>query len=378
MTQSNALPFLIINYGVEVMYVLHSRLTSQKVASAKVNRVMTDLVTSMLNEAFLNELFRPQRLYSEAATRSLFESVCDASIIHLDATSLRKLHDLVSVTLKYQFYSMNHPMELVEVSLNHLSCLAGLAPDCAAAVESTRRRLEVCVAPLTHGDLMRIRQQLLNFCNSSRVRGSLLMERGLQRPDGTFNPPAMSALPPPQYSQAPGVVRYLKNGTQTTFPHIHSGIRPSANIITLPWNPFHTAFRMNCNGINVYEQPSQSSSAPPTTAASTVSSDESPTPCLQAYRGEVAYLRQLVGASSTAPQMERIQLDFFGGTDPGQPAPVAAAPPPVVMPVVEAAPLQKENAVRHNNEAMAKIMRGIATSKPSGEKDDLLNIMDDL
>lgn len=389
MSQYNSLPFLVINYGVETIYVLHSRLVAQKVSQNKVDRIVTDLATSMLSTSFLDELFRPQKLYSEKAARSLISTICDASIIHLDQTSMHKLYDLVAVGVKYQLISLHHPMELIEMTLNHLDGLQAIAPACKTLIAGARERLERLFTSTDVGGIAAIRHQLLNFSNRCRIRGSLLLEKGFQKSDGTFCIPPISHVPPTACNEAPGTISYYTTDppSRETFSHPFSAITVQPSVPRGAWNPFHTS-RIGSAGTSMYDQANASSNktveapvqktVPPSTVVNIQppEKDDVSKKDVEQYEGEVAFLCRLVGAQNQAPKMDRIQLDFFqDATDTGAPSRPAqqsnAVPEPSTTRMTTAA-IQKEN------KQLINIIGGLKTTSAQNGNNDLLDIMDSL
>ena len=59
------------------------------------------MVKSMLSKKFVEELFRPQEMYSLVSTRHIFEKLAHSSIMKLNATSMGKLFDLMLMGVKY-------------------------------------------------------------------------------------------------------------------------------------------------------------------------------------------------------------------------------------------------------------------------------------
>jgi len=80
----------------------------------------------MLSKKFIDELYRPQEMYSLASTRQIFERLAHSSIMKLNATSMSKLFDLMMMGFKYQVLSMATPDELYSVTMTHLTTIAGL------------------------------------------------------------------------------------------------------------------------------------------------------------------------------------------------------------------------------------------------------------
>lgn len=52
---------------------------------------MNDIITTMFNKKFLEELFKPQELYSKKALRTVFDRLAHASIMRLNQASMDKV-----------------------------------------------------------------------------------------------------------------------------------------------------------------------------------------------------------------------------------------------------------------------------------------------
>uniref|UniRef100_A0A1I8HZG2 PI3K/PI4K domain-containing protein n=1 Tax=Macrostomum lignano TaxID=282301 RepID=A0A1I8HZG2_9PLAT len=63
----HALPVLFINMGGEMLYILDQRLHAQKIDNEKARKVLNDIVGTMFNKRFMEELFRPQELPAKQA-----------------------------------------------------------------------------------------------------------------------------------------------------------------------------------------------------------------------------------------------------------------------------------------------------------------------
>nr|XP_027231109.1 protein OSCP1-like [Penaeus vannamei] len=81
----------------------------------------------MLNRRFVDELFKPQELYSRAALREVFDRLAHASIMRLNTPSMDKLYDLMVMAMKHQVLLAPHPRDLLLLTLNHLDALRGFA-----------------------------------------------------------------------------------------------------------------------------------------------------------------------------------------------------------------------------------------------------------
>ena len=65
-------------------------------------KVLDDIVKTMLASVFVDELFRPQAMYTMNATKAIFKKLAHSSIMKLNDTSMQKLFDLMVMGLKYQ------------------------------------------------------------------------------------------------------------------------------------------------------------------------------------------------------------------------------------------------------------------------------------
>lgn len=63
---------------------------------------MNDIITTMFNKKFLEELFKPQELYSKKALRTVFDRLAHASIMRLNQASMDKVSHCV-YTLSFFF-----------------------------------------------------------------------------------------------------------------------------------------------------------------------------------------------------------------------------------------------------------------------------------
>ena len=97
-----AMPLVVVNMGGEMVYILAQRLTAQNVPADKSKRVLQDVIRTMYNKMFIEELFRPQDVYSMQATRQIFDRLAHSSIMRLNESSMDKLFDLMAMGFKYQ------------------------------------------------------------------------------------------------------------------------------------------------------------------------------------------------------------------------------------------------------------------------------------
>ncbi|TKS82369.1 Protein OSCP1 [Collichthys lucidus] len=149
---SRTLPLLFINLGGEMLYILDQRLRAQNIPADKAKKVMNDIITTMFNKKFLEELFKPQELYSKKALRTVFDRLAHASIMRLNQASMDKMY-----------------------------------------------------TPLSSGDFQLIRQTLLIFFQDMHIRVSIFLKDKVQNSNGRFVLPTSG--PVPHGTQVPGLIR---------------------------------------------------------------------------------------------------------------------------------------------------------------------------
>ena len=64
MSSLYCLPIVFSNLGVEMLYVLEQRLRAQKISEDKAVKVLHDVVKAMFDPQFVDELFKPQEVYT--------------------------------------------------------------------------------------------------------------------------------------------------------------------------------------------------------------------------------------------------------------------------------------------------------------------------
>ena len=78
------MPLIVVNLGAEMVYILDQRLKAQCIAEDKSRMVLNDVVRTWFDNKFIDELFKPQQLYSLTATRQIFERLAHSSIMRLN------------------------------------------------------------------------------------------------------------------------------------------------------------------------------------------------------------------------------------------------------------------------------------------------------
>eukprot|EP00754_Rhynchopus_humris_P044685 Rhum_TRINITY_DN4327_c0_g1::Rhum_TRINITY_DN4327_c0_g1_i1::g.13940::m.13940 len=245
-----AMPFLIINYGGEMIYILEQRLHSQQIKAEKAQKVLHDLTRALFNEAFISELLRPQALYSCEQTRDVCDKLAQSSIMKLSIDSMDKLFDLVVMGVKYQVMALRHPCELVEVTLNHIDYVAKLGKQSATTTEAIERGRTAFVTfakNLRASEFAQVRHSLLDFSIRKRVKVSLFLAEKMQHHDGRFVLQPGGPLPNETNVTRPGSIRYA-DGTTEAFSY------PLAAVVgpKLQGDPYNAETRDCELGLNFY------------------------------------------------------------------------------------------------------------------------------
>ncbi|KEG14797.1 organic solute carrier partner 1 [Trypanosoma grayi] len=402
---AGSLPFLILNYGMEMLFILNTRLIAQKVNKDAARVVMNDIVRHMCNPEFIDELFRPQPLYSYAATKETFRSLSKTSVMGLSTVSMNKLFDLMTMGVKYQVFTLRHPMELVEFTWTHLEEVQRLLPpETQVHLRPLFARLDALCSSLTPGHLAEIRKEILNFFIGRNTLVSVLLEEGLQAPTRSFYLPDDKYLPPLAAYEAPGSIRfYNKSGevsNTVTFEHRDAALRHPPTIPVGMWNPKDRASRMTKSGLNLYALHRRSGRvsdvsphAIPSESASLLQQNQQAAvrpETLKAVTGELNYLSQLVACGSKAPQ-QTFKLSLFDDAsedldddaqcvgdrdEDGVPPSVGSRPAPA-LPVSR----MSKTDVQAQNKELLRIVDGLradkTATKPLGAGQDLLDIMDE-
>lgn len=310
-----AMPLLIINMGGEMLYILEQRLQAQAIVEEKSLRVLQDVISTMLSEKFISELFKPQKMYSSTSTRQIFDRLAHSSIMRLNTSSMDKLYDLMTMGCKYQVVSCSHPLDLYQISLNHLDALRVLvrnAPDVSRLVEACVGNMDAMFNRMRMGDLHLLRYTLARFFQDRRVKVSLFLTGGLQAQDGSMIHSHAGRLP--QGALMPGTVRYFSKGALQREETLQV---PNAAHV-LPAYPPDTDLRKAprpCElGSNLYANDRRKKAAGAGAAAAAANQSKSSKPAASfepdeaakaAAKSELNHLAAMIGASARAADADK-------------------------------------------------------------------------
>ncbi|XP_072466141.1 protein OSCP1 [Notamacropus eugenii] len=206
------LPLLFLNLGGEMLYILDQRLRAQNIPADKARKVMNDIISTMFNKKFLEELFKPQELYSKKALRTVYDRLAHASIMRLNQASMDKLYDLMTMAFKYQVLLCPRPKDVLLVTFNHLDAIKDFirdSPTIVNQVDETFRHIIEVYSCLSAGEFHLIRQTLLIFFQDMHIRVSIFLKDKVQNSNGRFVLPTSG--PVPWGTEVPGLIRMFNN-----------------------------------------------------------------------------------------------------------------------------------------------------------------------
>ncbi|KAF7199235.1 protein OSCP1 isoform X2 [Nothobranchius furzeri] len=213
-----ALPLVFINMGGEMLYVLDQRLralnTSEEQSERGVwseqdrRRVISDIIGTLFSKSFMDELLKPQPLYSHRTMKSVLTRLAHTSIMRLNLASMDRLYELMLMAFKHQVLLCPRPRDLLLVSYNHMDSMRYMVRDTPVLlnqVDETHRKLAEVYSDLSEGDFQLLRQTLLMFFQDSHIRVSLLLKAQIQKSSGRFLLTASG--PVPVGTRVPGLIR---------------------------------------------------------------------------------------------------------------------------------------------------------------------------
>jgi len=310
--QLMTMPVLIVNMGGEMVYILEQRLQAQKIPEQKGQKVLNDVVRTMYYPRFIDELFKPQEMYSIQSTRQIFDKLAHSSIMRLNESSMDKLFDLMSMGFKYQIISCKAPRELIDVTMNHLEALKKVVtgtPQLTELLDECIKQMHMAFDAMPAAELNAMRQSLCSFFQDRKVKVSLFLQDQTQNADGSIVVPSAGAMQPGQF--VPGTVRYFQGGNEVRRDQLG----------TVSSGSFGAAVddRRTSLGANLYEKDRAAPAAAPAPEAAPVAeqaaaSIETPAPVAAAGSaaavGELNLLASLIGAQPPSADTFKLESLF--------------------------------------------------------------------
>ncbi|XP_036371917.1 protein OSCP1a isoform X2 [Megalops cyprinoides] len=378
---TRTLPLLFINLGGEMLYILDQRLQAQNIPVDKAKKVMNDIIITMFNRKFMEELLKPQELYSNKALRTVFERLAHSSIMRLNQASMDKLYDLMIMAFKYQVMLCPRPKDLLLVSFNHLDAIKDFVRDVPSVlnqVDETHRLLIEMYVPLSAGEFHLIRQTLLLFFQDLHIRVSIFLKDKVQSSSGRFVLP--TGGPVPHGTEVPGLIRMFdQRGNEVKrvqFPGVGSytsAVREGS------FDLFGN--RVTRLGTNMYSvsRPIETQMAGRSkSSAQNAKVNAAPNPLA---KEELNLLSRLMGGlevQSPAHTGFRFRINLFS-TDEEEEEALLSRPQELSYEVVNIHAVQDQQ----TNEELARIMgefpqEGDPSQQPSSKGEELLAMMDGL
>ena len=222
--------------------------------------MLQDVVKTMFHERFIEEVFKPQAVYTPVALRGIFEKLAHSSIMRLSESSMDKLYDLMCMGMKQQVVCSSYAGELYAVTMNHLETMFPMIAGTLAEgrLISVRNKFVSVYQPMSPWQWMLIRKEILGFMQDRRVKVSLFLAEGLQANDGTPIISLKGRLPP--QTKPPGVI-YIRDsagGAIVASVSFSMSSEISADV-TPPPTTLYTSAEYSPWGGNIYERSHSSS-----------------------------------------------------------------------------------------------------------------------
>jgi hypothetical protein len=216
------MPIIVINMGGEMIYILHQRLQAQNVADEKARKVLEDVIRTMYTPMFIEELFKPQEVYTHSSTKQIFEKLAHSSIMRLNKTSMDKLYDLMTMGLKYQILACASPQQYLQLTLQHLDGLQNIAQSEVVnpLIQTAINRAIDLYTNMSEGNWLALQQTLLQFFQGRKVKVSLFLQQQLQNVNGVLVLNNHKGTLPFR-TEKPGQIRYFENGSFIRSDHFH-------------------------------------------------------------------------------------------------------------------------------------------------------------
>ncbi|XP_028453382.1 protein OSCP1a [Perca flavescens] len=383
------LPLVFINLGGEMLYILDQRLhalnTSDDNSEKGVwsendrKRVMNDIVGTMFGKDFMDELLKPQQLYSHRTMKTVLTRLAHASIMRLNPASMDRLYELMVMAFKYQVLLCPRPKDLLLITYNHIDTIREFVKDTPVVgnkVDETHRKIIETYSSLPEGEFQLLRQTLLIFFQDMHIRVSLFLKNQLQNPNGRF---ALSTSGPVPYGMdVPGLIRtFDRKGRE-----VRRSEFPTGGSYTSPIRK--GCFELHGDrvirlGMNMYtvNHPEETH----TSKAHSVKTDD--TPNLLA-KEELNLLARLMG-SMKAEDMPKTQTGFQINLFPtdqeeGEEAETSSGAEEPLFGVINIQAMQDEQAATQLAQIVGQFAEGEEQPEnlSSSKGDDLLAMMDDL
>ncbi|KAJ3645432.1 hypothetical protein Zmor_023090 [Zophobas morio] len=178
-------PFVVLNLGSEMVFVVAQRLQAQNVPLDRTNLVLDEIISVLISKQLMTELMKPQATYSHEAVRDIIEDVTQSSMMRLDPTSMNKLWDLITMVFKWQ---VTVSEDVIAITLRHLYEIENYVtnPETQLQLHKVQNLVDNFNKILSNKEKKELRDDILYWLKDSNVRVSLLLRMGLQNMEGIF------------------------------------------------------------------------------------------------------------------------------------------------------------------------------------------------
>lgn len=234
-----AMPICCINMGSDMVYILEQRLEAQSISVEKTRRVLSDVCSTMFSKKFIDDLFKPQIMYSAFFIRQIFNRLAHSSIMRLNETSMDKLYDLMTMGQKYQVMMCRDPIELICATLNHMDNVINMLKKVNEEGKAyklalrTKKLVVKTYSNMSVEQLHNIRQALFLFLQDRKVKVSLFLTEKIQNQDGTIVKTHHGLLP--WGTEVPGAIKTFGEDSYTREDTLRLGNR--SHVATIEWRP---------------------------------------------------------------------------------------------------------------------------------------------
>lgn len=204
---------IVLNLGGEMLYILNQRLQAQNIAEEKARKVLQDVVKAMFSPSFIEELFKPQAMYTLAATKQIFEKLAHSSIMRLNQSSMDKLFDLMTMGFKYQVLQCCSPQQYLHLLLLHLESIKALLGR-GSVSDLAQTAIEMAIqtyAPFSMGNWIQLKQAIFRMVQGKRIKVSLFLQHRMQGLDGNLVLDFRGKLP--FGTNIPGTIAFYENSS---------------------------------------------------------------------------------------------------------------------------------------------------------------------
>ncbi|KAJ8948425.1 hypothetical protein NQ318_007948 [Aromia moschata] len=147
--------------------------------------VLEEIISVLLSKQLIADLMKPQATYSHESVREIVEDVTQSSAMRLDAISMGKLWDLITMIFKWQT-SMSD--DVISITQRHLYEIENyvINQDTQQQLQRVQNIVENFNKVLDRKEKNALHDEVQYWLKDFNVKVSLLLRMGLQSLDGHF------------------------------------------------------------------------------------------------------------------------------------------------------------------------------------------------